>query len=263
VQSPSRLGVIVLKLDGRTGRERWRRLFGATDGFDAGAPDVTLGAGGDVLVSAILGKGILVARLEAATGADVWQRPIPQSSIEFFGTAIAADADGNPVMVTAAANPGSGSDLAIRKVSGDTGGEDICGDGIRASSEACDDGNRVDGDCCGATCVVEQTPVCGGPDGPGPDDPDDPALACAGERVPRRITRGISKAERLLASADEAPKPDRVVKRAKRTLGKTSRMIERAAEPRRKKPARITATCAASLRGVVVSLQASASAGTS
>jgi cysteine-rich repeat protein len=32
----------------------------------------------------------------------------------------------------------------------------LCGDGIRQSlAEACDDGNRRDGDCCGANCAAE------------------------------------------------------------------------------------------------------------
>lgn len=31
----------------------------------------------------------------------------------------------------------------------------ICGDGVVAGSEACDDGNTVDGDCCSSTCQIE------------------------------------------------------------------------------------------------------------
>ncbi|MEZ4310691.1 MAG: DUF4215 domain-containing protein [Polyangiaceae bacterium] len=31
----------------------------------------------------------------------------------------------------------------------------VCGDGVKAPSEACDDGNTVSGDCCSATCQLE------------------------------------------------------------------------------------------------------------
>ena len=30
-----------------------------------------------------------------------------------------------------------------------------CGDGIRGTAEACDDGNKVDGDGCSRKCIVE------------------------------------------------------------------------------------------------------------
>ncbi len=39
----------------------------------------------------------------------------------------------------------------------------MCGDGILADNEQCDDGNTVDGDACSANCSIEenQSPVCG------------------------------------------------------------------------------------------------------
>jgi cysteine-rich repeat protein len=54
-----------------------------------------------------------------------------------------------------------------------------CGNGVRTGSEACDDGNTIDGDCCSASCVVE---AAGGPcagDGNGcTDDVCDGASFC-------------------------------------------------------------------------------------
>jgi cysteine-rich repeat protein len=45
---------------------------------------------------------------------------------------------------------------------GGPGGPAICGDGIVADAEECDDGNLVDGDCCSATCTAEPAgQVCG------------------------------------------------------------------------------------------------------
>jgi cysteine-rich repeat protein len=42
------------------------------------------------------------------------------------------------------------------------GGPAVCGDGVVAGSEACDDGNLIDGDCCDAHCAAEPaTIVCG------------------------------------------------------------------------------------------------------
>lgn len=258
--SESNATLIVVRLDGTDGHERWRRLFTAPEGFEAGAPDVALG-GGDVLLSGIVGRDLLLVRLDDETGADVWQRPSPQPFIGYAITSLVADDDGNPVLVSSFANPGSGTDLSIQKVSVDTGGEVICGDGVRDASEACDDGNRVDGDCCSAACAVEERPVCAPDDpDPDPDDPDDPVPSCHGEKVPPAITRGIAKAERLLKSADEETKPGRVARltrRAGRILSKTTRLIERAAKARRRKAARISADCAASLRGVVSGLQES------
>lgn len=252
--------VIVLKLDGRSGVERWRRLFGAGDRATASGVQLALGAGGDALVGVIVDDELELARLDATTGADVWRRPTAQVSFEFSGDTLIADRDGNPVVVSSFVNPGAGSDLGIRKVSGDTGGDAICGDGIRAPAEACDDGNRRDVDCCSAACVVEVAPACGDPDGPNPRN--DPDVACAGQNVPRGIVRGIAKGERLVQAADTATKPRRVTRltqRAERALRKTARLIERAAAPRRRKPALLTAVCAASLRDTVVALRASVS----
>ena len=39
---------------------------------------------------------------------------------------------------------------------------DICGDGVKKSSENCDDGNSVDGDGCTKTCIVEVGFLCSG-----------------------------------------------------------------------------------------------------
>lgn len=45
----------------------------------------------------------------------------------------------------------------------------VCGDGIQGASEACDDGNAIDGDGCSATCQVEPPVPDGGVPDAGPD----------------------------------------------------------------------------------------------
>jgi cysteine-rich repeat protein len=49
-------------------------------------------------------------------------------------------------------DPGTGGD------DDDTGGGAVCGDGLKASTEACDDSNTTGGDGCSATCTVEANP---------------------------------------------------------------------------------------------------------
>lgn len=86
------------------------------------------------------------------------------------------DAKGNPVILASSANAGTGVGesltftpspngsgyLFVKKVSGygswsldSATATTRCGDGIKAATEACDDGNLVDGDCCSANCTLE------------------------------------------------------------------------------------------------------------
>ncbi|HWO19080.1 MAG TPA: myxococcus cysteine-rich repeat containing protein [Kofleriaceae bacterium] len=51
-------------------------------------------------------------------------------------------------------DPGTGGDDGD-----DTGGGAVCGNGVKESSEACDDGNAAGGDGCSATCTVEAVPA--------------------------------------------------------------------------------------------------------
>jgi cysteine-rich repeat protein len=68
----------------------------------------------------------------------------------------------------------AGSELPV---DGCSDGCAVCGDGRREADEACDDGDRDDGDGCSATCVVEDAfacaPVDGGVDRCGPDGDGD------------------------------------------------------------------------------------------
>ncbi|MBC8073693.1 MAG: DUF4215 domain-containing protein [Deltaproteobacteria bacterium] len=64
----------------------------------------------------------------------------------------------------------TGNDTGSGSTTGDTStggeGEDICGDGERGVTEACDDGNVAAGDGCDATCTVEPLFGCPVPDAP-------------------------------------------------------------------------------------------------
>lgn len=116
----------------------------------------------------------------------------------------------------------------------------FCGNGAVDAGEACDDGNRVDGDCCNATCRAETgTPCtdaepctvadacgtdgrCGGhwatADDIGPwlsTDLDD--AACASVDVPRRILRRAGAASHFLERGQALAESGKATK-AKRTL---------------------------------------------
>lgn len=52
-------------------------------------------------------------------------------------------------------------------------GPPICGNGVRAADEECDDGNLVNGDGCDDTCALEGPPVCGDGSPEGTEDCDD------------------------------------------------------------------------------------------
>jgi cysteine-rich repeat protein len=57
--------------------------------------------------------------------------------------------------------------LVLAVVDTSAGSVPVCGDGVVAGAEECDDGNLVDGDCCDSTCHAEPIgTVCGNPGDP-------------------------------------------------------------------------------------------------
>lgn len=92
---------------------------------------------------------LLVGLVPACDG----RRPVPDDS--------AGDAGPPPPALDASPRiPPSTADASIEVDSGTCSSGEfcaICGDGIVEGTEACDDGNVVDGDGCNATCEIEQT----------------------------------------------------------------------------------------------------------
>lgn len=80
--------------------------------------------------------------------------------------------------------------------------------------------------------------------------------SCGAERVPRKIRRGLERASALIdraAATEKASQRARLLDRAGNKLEKVSRAIDRAANRKRR---RLSATCAAALRGEVQAAEA-------
>jgi cysteine-rich repeat protein len=162
---------------------------------------------------------------------------------------------------------------------------DPCGNGVLDAGEECDDGNRLAGDCCGATCRFE-------PSGTACDDADQcttlaqceagecrgretvpadvvcrlteiGAAPCGGEILPkklqRRVDKNVKRAVRFVGKAERAAstrkrnadkKVKRFRKRAAKQVAAISRQAARAARSR-KQNRRISESCQAQIDALV------------
>ena len=106
--------LVVRKLAGATGTQIWERIItGADPGgstFD-GAYDVALDAGGNVVVGGTVDGAGFVAKLDAVTGADLWNAEV--NGAGFSWNAVAIDASGDVVVA---------SNLTVVKLAAATGG---------------------------------------------------------------------------------------------------------------------------------------------
>lgn len=116
----------VLKLDGGTGAELWRReLHFAT--YDL-ARAVTVDASGDILVAGTRSIGgfarLLVVKFDGATGAEVWQHEISngQNAPSFTRPDVSVDASG-AVIAVGVLHSTDRNDVVAVKIDGATGAE--------------------------------------------------------------------------------------------------------------------------------------------
>jgi uncharacterized delta-60 repeat protein len=142
----------VIKFEGATGVELWRREFrGTHDGWDHSANAVALDAAGNVIAAGStynIGSGLdmTVIKMEGASGQQLWRREVNGSANNWdWANAVAVDAAGNVMVAGATLNGNSGySDFTVVKFDGATGAEhwrkDIDGGGYDYANAIAVDG---------------------------------------------------------------------------------------------------------------------------
>ncbi len=141
--------------DGVHGRELWKS--GGTAATTVLVTDVLPGSGSSSPTHLKAANGLLFFQADdGAGGRELWQSDGTAS-----GTVRVADLEPGPV----GSNPGPftlmGGTVFFPTITEAYGSElwgltiGSCGDGLVDSGEACDDGNRVAGDCCSASCELE------------------------------------------------------------------------------------------------------------
>jgi cysteine-rich repeat protein len=151
--------LVVVKLDGTTGMEAWRRVVDGANSRDDDASAVAVDATGDVVVVGSLrnpgaGRDFAVLHLDGATGTEQWRRVIDGLASEAdVGMAVGLDAAAD--VLAAGRTRNGGDSVTVLKLSRATGGDFPCGTGTIDASEACDDANLLIGDGCRPDCTVE------------------------------------------------------------------------------------------------------------
>ncbi len=127
--SSSDTELAVIKVRGTTGAEIWRySMAGSTpSGWDS-ARDAAVDANGDVIVigtedNDISGRDIVVVKLSASDGSELWKRVLNGSEIggADFGFAVAVDPSNDIVAVGRITNAGTNTDPLIVKLANATG----------------------------------------------------------------------------------------------------------------------------------------------
>jgi cysteine-rich repeat protein len=185
--------LVVVKLDGTTGAEKWRRVVNGSNSNDDDASAVAIGASGEVLVVGSIrnsgsGRDLAVLSLDGTSGEERWRRLVDGAAGQAdIGNAGAVDASGDVLVAGRTRNGPTADGFTVLKLAAATGGDfpcgngtidsgepcddanltlgdgcrpdctaEVCGDGILDPQEDCDDGNTDDGDCCSASCTVDE-----------------------------------------------------------------------------------------------------------
>ncbi len=121
----------VLKFDGATGAEEWRRVVSGTGTGDEVATAVVLDASGDAFVAGLLddagaGRGIVVLKVDGSTGAEIWRREIDGSALggsSDGGARLRFDSAGALFVGGVLENAGTAEDVFVSKLDPATGVE--------------------------------------------------------------------------------------------------------------------------------------------
>ncbi|RMF19405.1 MAG: hypothetical protein D6760_13105, partial [Deltaproteobacteria bacterium] len=120
----------VVKLDGATGTELWRREIDGSANTDEEAAAVVVDASGDVVVAGTLSSpatqdDFAVVKLDGTTGAELWRVLLDGSAAAGNDAAydVALDAGGNVFAVGRLKQSSSDADFAVVKLAGETGAE--------------------------------------------------------------------------------------------------------------------------------------------
>lgn len=128
--APSR-GFAVVKLDGASGRERWRYFLTGTSASEAfdGASKVAVDAAGSVVAAGTITNtgtqaDFAVTKVNGVTGVELWHQTLNGSANgPDRANAVALDAAGDVLAAGFLANTATGSDLTVVKFDGVTGSE--------------------------------------------------------------------------------------------------------------------------------------------
>jgi cysteine-rich repeat protein len=156
--------LVVVKLDGTTGAEKWQKMIDGSNHNDDDASAVAIDPDGNVAVvgsirNAGSGRDLAVILFDGVTGNERWRRVVDgvtgQADVGF-----AAGVDGATAVLAAGRtrNGATADGLVVLKLSAATGADFPCGTGTLEGEEACDDANRTLGDGCRPDCTVE---LCG------------------------------------------------------------------------------------------------------
>jgi hypothetical protein len=116
---PESWEVLVARLDGATGAERWRRIAGTADPPVPPAVALASARNGDALLTSAQTSGVqeqdfLVVRMVGSDGSEAWRRVLSGSTPGVgWGAAIAERADGAVVVAGRTVNAGSGPDFTL------------------------------------------------------------------------------------------------------------------------------------------------------
>jgi outer membrane protein assembly factor BamB len=115
----------VVKFDGESGAEMWRKIIPGTSSGSSGGSAVAVNGELSVLAAGYtVGPDLSVIKFEGVSGAEVWRQAINGTvNGADFATAVAVDGKGDVVVVGFIQNSGTGNDFSVVKFEGVTGRE--------------------------------------------------------------------------------------------------------------------------------------------
>ncbi len=154
---------LVVKLNGATGALVWGHEIPGLSAVPGEANALALNAAQDVLAVGMIegpvppDTNFAIVKLANATGFELQRREFSGSAgVLDIAMAVAIDASGNVAAAGHLDNTGGAEDFTVVKVSGLDLGDAICGDGITAGLESCDEGdaNGTASSCCAIDCTL-------------------------------------------------------------------------------------------------------------
>jgi cysteine-rich repeat protein len=237
----------VAKLSHVDGHPLWQWSYDdGTKQWDS-ATAMVADAAGDVVAVGASGRALAsrapVIKLAGADGSVLWQRDTVFRDWTGWDTALFVETDAHGDVVVGGEVGQEG--IAIAKLSGPTGGDFPCGNGIQDEGEACDDGNLTPNDGCESDCTLSATCDDGDPCSRDALEPSgcafDPIPGIAGQRcvldehypppacghLPRGVRKAVQRARKFLEHSLSAP-GDKADRGVQRSLDRAGRKISRA-----------------------------------